>query len=380
MAIPFLLDQLRIPADMFHIYLVLNNLVNVRMGTLMSAMHIIVLAVLGAYVIMGRPLQWKGLIRYGIISVVLTMASIGGMRVIVENAVPHDYKLDDVFVGMDFITPYPQAKLHTDLPAPLPPVGPDGRLAAIVDRGFLRVGFFPDRLPFVYRNSEGRIAGYDAEMAHLLAIDLGVDLEFVKLQPGTLLEILDEGQCDLVMTGSVITVNRLKKMTFTRPYMDQTMAFLVPDHKISKFNSAASLAQLDSLKIGVPDDPFIRQAVTKLIPTVQLEVLNSPRPYLRGKRPDLDAVVQSAEGGSAWSLIYPAYSVAVPMPVVVKAPTAYPVAQRDAEFAQFVSSWIDIKESEGELDRLFNHWITGRDSGQKEHRWCFVRDVMGLGE
>ncbi len=379
-AIPFLLDQLRIPADMFHIYLVLNNLVNVRMGTLMSAMHIIVLAVLGAYVIMGRPLQWKGLIRYGIISVVLTMASIGGMRVILENAVPHDYKLDDVFVGMDFITPYPQAKLHTDLPAPLPPVGPDGRLAAIVDRGFLRVGFFPDRLPFVYRNSEGRIAGYDAEMAHLLAIDLGVDLEFVKLQPGTLLEILDEGQCDLVMTGSVITVNRLKKMTFTRPYMDQTMAFLVPDHKISKFNSAASLAQLDSLKIGVPDDPFIRQAVTKLIPTVQLEVLNSPRPYLRGKRPDLDAVVQSAEGGSAWSLIYPAYSVAVPMPVVVKAPTAYPVAQRDAEFAQFVSSWIDIKESEGELDRLFNHWITGRDSGQKEHRWCFVRDVMGLGE
>jgi len=379
-AMPFLLDQLRIPADTFQIYLVLNNLVNVRMGTLMSAMHIIVLAVLGAYIIMGKPLQWKGLIRYGLISALLTFAAIGGTRVILETAIPHDYKLDDVFVGLDFATSYPEARLHTEFPDPLPPVGPKGRLASIQERGFLRVGYFPDRLPFVFRNSEGRIAGYDAEMAHMLAMDLGVDLEFVRLQPGSLLQALEKPYCDLFMSGAVVTVERLKKMKFSRKYMDQTLAFLVPDHKVSLFNSADNLANQDSLLIGVPDDPFIRASVKKLMPTARFEILTSPRQYLRGNRQDLDAVVYSAEGGSAWSLIYPAYSVAVPMPMVVKAPTAYPVAQNDTEFALFVSNWIDIKESEGQLDRLFNHWITGSDSGQKAHRWCFVRDVMGLGD
>ncbi len=378
-AIPFLLEQLRIPADMFQIYLVLNNLVNVRVGTLMSAMHIIVLAVLGAYVIMGRPIQWKGLIRYGVISALLTFAAIGGTRLLLEAAVPHEYTLDDIFEGMDFTREYAPAKLYSEPQEPLAPVGPDGRLASIMDRGFLRIGYFPDRLPYIYKNSQGQIVGYDAEMAHMLAQDLEIDLEFVKLKPGTLYEVLDEGRCDLIMSGLVITVTRLQQLKFTRPYMDQTLAFLVQDHKVQDFNNLASLAKMDSLKIGVPDDPFIKNAVTTLLPTARIEVIGSPRTYLQGKRPDLDATVNSAEGGSAWCLIYPAYSVAVPMPMVIKAPTAYPVAQGDTEFAQFVSTWISIKESEGDLERLFDHWIVGVDSGQKKHRWSFVRDVMGWG-
>ena len=108
-------------------------------------------------------------------------------------------------------------------------------------------------------------------------------------------------------------------------------------------------------------------------------MIDSPRPYLRGQRPDLDAVVISAESGSAWSLIYPAYSVAVPMPRVIRAPTAYPVAQGDTGFARFLSRWIDIKEKGGDLDRLFKHWIEGADSAEVDHRWCIARDVLGWG-
>ncbi len=379
-AMPFLLDQLRIPADMFQIYLVLNNLVNVRMGTLMSAMHIIVLAVLGTYIILGRPMQWKGLVRYGIITVLLTMAAIGGTRLLMEKALPHDYTMDDVFVGMDFTRDFAPARLSTAPQEPLAPSGQQSRLNSILDRGFLRVGYLPDRLPFVYKNDDGKIVGYDAEIAHLLAQDLNVELEFVKLEPNTISTALDGTLCDLIMSGLVITVERLQKMEFTRPYMDQTLAFLVPDHKTQQFNSSANLAQQGSLTIGAPNDPFIQQAVKQLLPNAQIEIIDSPRPYLRGQRPDLDAVVNSAEGGSAWCLIYPAYSVAVPMPRIYRAPTAYPVAEGDTEFAQFVSSWIDIKESEGELERLFDHWIVGDISGQKEPRWCFVRNVMGLGD
>jgi len=378
-AIPFLLDQLRIPADMFQIYLVLNNLVNVRVGTLMSAMHIIVLAVLGTYVIMGRPVRWHGLIPYGIVTAVLTVAAIGGTRLVMEKALPHDYTLDQVFVGMDFTADYPPAKILEPPPEPLPEIGSEGRLAAIKERGFLRVGYLPDRMPFVFRNNEGRISGYDAEMAHMLARDLDVDLQFAKLEHGTIPRVLAENRCDLVMSGLVVTVQRLEEMEFTRPYMDQTLAFLVPDHRVQSFNQLENLARMDSLAIGIAADPFIEQAARQLLPTARLEVIDSPRPYLRGQRPDLDAVVISAESGSAWSLIYPAYSVAVPMPRVIRAPTAYPVAQGDTGFARFLSRWIDIKEKGGDLDRLFKHWIEGADSAEVDHRWCIARDVLGWG-
>lgn len=378
-AIPFLLDQLRIPADMFQIYLVLNNLVNVRVGTLMSAMHIIVLAVLGSYVIMGLPLRIKGLIRFGVISVALTVLAIGGTRLLLENAVPHDYTMDDLFEKMSFKRTYDAPRILDGSAGPLPAVGANGRAAAIKERGFLRVGFFPDRLPFVYSNTQGQIVGYDAEMAHLLAQDLGVDLELMRIAPNAYREVLDDAHCDLIMAGTVVTVDRILEFQFTRSYLDQTLAFLVPDHMASKFSHSQGLAKMDSLRIGVPDDPFILRMAQKLAPGATIETLDSPRPFLRGGRPDLDAVLISAEAGSAWCLIYPSYSVAVPMPLVVQAPTAYAVAQNDKDFADFVTAWIDLKEREGELQRLFDHWIVGLDAAKEGHRWCIARDVLGWG-
>ena len=379
-AIPFLLEQLRIPSDMFQIYLVLNNLVNVRVGTLMSAMHIIVLAVLGAYVILGRPLQWKGLVRYGVICLALTLAAIGGTRLLIETALPHDYTLDDAFEGMAFTREYAPVRVMTDVAEALPPVTAGSRTDAIRARGFLRVGFFADALPFAYKNTAGDVVGYDAEMARMLARDLGVDLELVKLERGTLQDALDTGVCDLIMSGLVITVERLMKAEFTQPYMDQTVAFLVQDHRATDFSSAARLAQMDSLRIGVQDEPFIRNMVKKLVPNARIEIMDSPRPFLRGQRPDLDAVLNSAEAGSAWSLIYSSYSVAVPMPRIIQAPTAYPVALKDKAFADFVSGWIELKEREGELDRLFHHWIEGEGTQVSEPRWCIARNVLGWGE
>jgi ABC-type amino acid transport substrate-binding protein len=46
-------------------------------------------------------------------------------------------------------------------------------------RGTLRVGYLPDNLPATYFNGAGKLVGFDAEMAHTLARDLGVGLEFV---------------------------------------------------------------------------------------------------------------------------------------------------------------------------------------------------------
>lgn len=299
----------------------------------MPGMHIIVLAVLGSYVIMKRPVKWRGLIRYGVICAVLTVVA----------------------------------------------VGEKSRVKAIQARGFLRVGYLPDRLPFVYKNTASEIVGYDAEMARLLAQDLNVELEFVKLENRTVLEALDEGLCDLVMSGLVVTVDRLLDLEFTQAYMDQTVALLVPDHQVEAFNSAEKLAQMEHPRIGIPDDPFLADKVATILPNAEIEVIESPRPYLRGLHPDLDAVLISAEAGSAWCLIYSNYSVVVPMPWIIKAPTAYTVARKDKEFAAFVSNWIELKDRDGQLQRLFDHWITGAGVKDKTPRWCIARDVLGWG-
>ena len=65
---------------------------------------------------------------------------------------------------------------------------------------------------------------------------------------------------------------------------------------------------------------------------------------------DLDAVVLTAERGSAWTLMYPQFSVVVPTPGTIKVPLAYPIARHDAAFAAFINAWIELKKKDGTID------------------------------
>ncbi len=65
----------------------------------------------------------------------------------------------------------------------------------------------------------------------------------------------------------------------------------------------------------------------------------------------VDAVALPAERGSAWTLMYPAYSVVVPGPDPIRVPLAYPIGKRDAALAHFVNTWIALKRKDGTLRR-----------------------------
>ena len=85
----------------------------------------------------------------------------------------------------------------------------------------------------------------------------------------------------------------------------------------------------------------------------------------------------TAESSSAWSLIYPSFTVVVPQPDVIKAPLGYPVRRGDGAFVEYLSTWIELKRRDGTLDRIFEHWILGRAARQEEQRWSVIRNVLG---
>ena len=78
--------------------------------------------------------------------------------------------------------------------------------------------------------------------------------------------------------------------------------------------------------------------------------------------PPIDAFVATAERGSAYTLLHPEYSVAVPKPRPFKVPLAYVIAGRDGAMAAMVDTWIELKRKDGTIDELFAHWILGQDS------------------
>jgi Na+/H+-dicarboxylate symporter/ABC-type amino acid transport substrate-binding protein len=375
-AVPFLLDLFRIPADTFQLFLA-SGVINSRFGTLVAAMHTLTVALLGTCAMTGA-LRWdrRRMVRYLTITAILTIGVLGGARLFFGRALSHDYTKDKVLAGMQLLHQPVQAVVHK---APFTPAAPETgpRLDVIRRRGLLTVGYLPDSLPYAFFNAAGDLVGFDVELAHRLATELNVRLEFVPIDRERAADEINAGECDIVMSGVAVTTLRASRMLFSTSYLDETMAFVVPDGLRNEFSSWDQLRLRPDLKLGIRDIPYYVQKVQERLPQAKLTILQELTPFFAAHADSgVDALVFAAERGSAWTLMYPKFSVVVPEPGIVKVPLGYPIGQRDQAFATFVNTWIELKQKDGTLDRLYKYWILGLDAAPKQPRWSIIRNVL----
>jgi Na+/H+-dicarboxylate symporter len=378
-AVPFLLDLFRIPADTFQLFLA-TGVINSRFGALLAAVHTVAVALLGSAAIVGAlRFNPSRLLRYLVLTIVLSAATIGGLRMLFNTALKPTFAGEELVYSTRPLMKHQEARVikQADLGDALEkPVG--STLDSIKKRGVLRAGVLADRLPFVFVNRDGNLVGLDAEMAQLLARDLGVKIEFVEMEDPTVLpRMLATGCIDLAMTGMVVTPERAVEMLFSEPYLDETLAFVVKDQLREEFSSWATIRDLGSFPVVIPDSPYYIGRVEARAPALKLQVAATIKQIEDGlKKGTFDAVVLPAERGSVLTLLYPKYTVVVPEPGIVKIPLAYPVARRDQEWVQFVNTWIELKRRDGTIDALYGHWILGKYAEKHQPRWSVIRDVL----
>src|SRR5438876_5559009 len=94
---------------------------------------------------------------------------------------------------------------------------PDPFLKDIEKRGVLRVGIDPTYPPFeAVRN--GKIEGYDVELARALAGGLGVGVEFVPLALDTVYDALAAGKVDVLVSALPFVYEQQKDVRYSVPY------------------------------------------------------------------------------------------------------------------------------------------------------------------
>ena len=375
-AIPFLLDALRIPADMFQLFLVSDVIIS-RFGTMLAAMHTMVLAILGTLAMSGQlTVRWGKVIRYTVITGILCLTTILGTRVFFTMALEHHYSKDEILPQMHLSRKLVPATIHASPPPAVDDVE-TSRLEVIRERGTLRVGYRPDSLPFSFINAKDDLVGFDIEMAHILANELGVELEFVPIDLEKVGMHLTAGHYD--MASFATTTNRALQMAFSAPYLDLTLAFVVKDYRRDEFTSWDSIARIGALKIGIPNVPYYVSFVRDRLPQANVIPLTSTdvRSFFDRKGETLDALVYPAETGSAWTLLYPEYSIVVPAPDVVTVPSAYALPQGEQEMVDFMNTWLELKKRDRTIPALYDYWILGKDAVRSQPRWSVIRDVLG---
>jgi Na+/H+-dicarboxylate symporter/ABC-type amino acid transport substrate-binding protein len=378
-ALPFMLDLMRQPADMYQLYVV-TGILNGRFATLLAAMNLVVFTLLATASLTGvMTLNKKKLLVYAASSILLLVGVIGVTRLYLGFAVSNQYQKDKLLGNLQTLVEATAKVVHRKMPDD-PPTIVQGEpvLERLRRTGVMRVGYHPDNLPFSYFNINDQLVGFDVDMALLLGRDLGCRVEFYPITFRNMAEVLNEHRVDVVMAGVQMTADRLRQMNFSVSYLDTTVAFLVRDYRKSDFASRDAMRERKNLKIGIPRlMGQVELDLKRYLPKAEAITIESPRDFFGNLRADLDALLLTAESGSAWTLIYPAYTVVVPKPDIIKIPLAYPVAGKDDEMADFLSRWIELNQkSQLDFKRFYDHWILGLDAEEKKPRWSVIRDVL----
>jgi ABC-type amino acid transport substrate-binding protein len=376
LALPFLLDQMQIPSDMYQLYVV-TGVLNSWFATLLAVMNLFTFTLVAACAATGSlRINWSRIFSFAIISLVIFVAALLGTRFMLSEMVSKEDIQRRTLMQSEIkkdaqtadIKKVDSKEVITD----------KNHLESIIKRGKLRVGYNRENLPFSYHNENGDLVGFDVQLIHELSRELGVEPEFIPWTYETLFKDLDQNKFDLAIGGLIVSPERLTKANFSEPYINITSAVVVKDYRRHKFKTWRLIDEGLISRLGVVGERRAKN-VKRFLPNADIVLLKAYREFFTANPKGIHALVISAEAGSAWTIIYPSYSVVVPEPHI-KAHAGLAMPLGDSDFGDFVDDWLKLKKASGFINTLYDKWILGKSKEQKKPRWSVGRDVFGLWE
>ena len=142
----------------------------------------------------------------------------------------------------------------------------DDELAQIQKNGVLRVGVEGTYPPMTYHDEDGKLTGFDVEVAEKIAEKLGVTAEFTESGWDSLLAGIDSGRLDTVINAVSITDEREIKYDFAGPYFYITQQIVVAadDDSITNMDSLKGKKVANTVTTAYMD--ILEEAGAELVP------------------------------------------------------------------------------------------------------------------
>ena len=139
----------------------------------------------------------------------------------------------------------------------------------IMAAGELRVATSGAQPPLNMKDRDGKLFGFEVDLARMLAAKMGVALRLVEKPFPELLDALQAGEADLVISGMTILATRNMKVAFVGPYFISGKSFL------TKFQNLADTKRIDAIDVKdvtltVLQGSTSQMLVQEVIPEVKL--------------------------------------------------------------------------------------------------------------
>lgn len=228
-------------------------------------------------------------------------------------------------------------------------------LDEIKDRGTLKVGMVLQFEPQMYIDENGDPAGYDVDLMHMLAEDLGVELEISDLEFEAMIPGLIARQFDMVSVGLVGRPPRLEQLWFTCPY--------VPYRQVVVVNNDSGIGSIDELNSGdVTMTALTGSTAASLtetkFPNAELIQLDQAPAFLEVASGRADAIVVEEYLALPFVAENPTTSVLNPnAPFVAEEYGAWALPRGEVIWLEYLNGWLAYYISRGTLDEIYEQHI-----------------------
>jgi cyclohexadienyl dehydratase len=237
----------------------------------------------------------------------------------------------------------------------------DSLLKKVLERGTLRVGTTGDYPPFSELDqANNTYKGYEIDVVTQLAADLGVKVEFVPTNWDTLGAGIQADKYDVTASGITMTLERLKSVAFSDPYLDSPLVPLILKKDDGKYASWRDMDK-EGVKLAVMAGTSAEESAKKNFTKAEIVSITAPaldyQELLAGR---VDAAITDTVFIKKALAQYADQVAVVGLDKPIEGqPISMMTLQGDQVWLNWVNTWIKMKQQTGFFDRLFNKWIAG---------------------
>ncbi|MEM8489820.1 MAG: transporter substrate-binding domain-containing protein [Pseudomonadota bacterium] len=233
-------------------------------------------------------------------------------------------------------------------------------LDRIVERGELRVAMTGNQQPFSFRfGKKETLVGFDVDLAKEVARVMNVELEIVTLPFSDLIDALEAGQADMVISGMTITAARTRGVSFVGPYVLSGKSLLINKRAPGKLKTPGNFNQA-GLKLaalsGSTSESLVKERLPEVSLTAVAEYDAGISMLLDGKT---DGMVADLPILAYTKNRYPSEGLQLVMPPLTVEPMGIAIAMGDAQLENYLRNYLLIFEKTGFLQRLYKKWFEG---------------------
>lgn len=232
----------------------------------------------------------------------------------------------------------------------------DDVLDDILNKGEITVGVSL-LAPWVMENKQGKLIGFEVDIANQLAKDMGVKVKFKQYQWNQLIPALKKGEIDIIASGMSITAKRALQVNFSMPYSSSGYS-LVSNLSLTKDFTSIKDLNSDKIYIAAVKGTVSADLVKKVFPKAKLDLRKDAKDATSAVvNGSVHAFVSSSPVPEFISLKHP-NDVDLPLKKpLLSTKEAFAVRKGNQEMLNFLNSWITAHDADEWIDSSHQYWF-----------------------